>query len=139
MNDLLRNVLEAHGGLARWNTFSTLRVQIVTGGGLWALKGLTQDSAPRQMTVSLREEFASVTPFGQPNWRTSFRPERMAIETLDGESGERTGKPAGIVLRPYDEHPLGPASSCLLQWLRPMDVLNDPLLHGAVRFRDPRD
>jgi len=85
MNDLLKNVLEAHGGLERWNQFGTVRAQIVTGGGLWPLKGLIQDPAPRQMTVSLREEFASVTPFGQPNWRTSFRPERVAIETLDGE------------------------------------------------------
>jgi hypothetical protein len=85
MNDLLMKVLEAHGGLARWNRFSTARAQIVTGGGLWALKGLTQDPAPRQETVSLREEFASVTHFGQPNWRTNFRPERVAIETLDGE------------------------------------------------------
>ena len=85
MNDLLKNVLEAHGGLAHWNQFSTLRVQIVTGGGLWALKGLIQDPEPRQMTVSLREEYASVTPFGQANWRTNFRLERVAIETLDGE------------------------------------------------------
>ena len=37
------------------------------------------------MTVSLQEEFASVAPFGQPNWRTSFRPGRVAIETLEGE------------------------------------------------------
>src|SRR5215470_5620867 len=85
MSDLLKNVLEAHGGLARWNQLSTLRTQIVTGGGLWALKGLIQDAEPRQMTVSLREEFASVTPFGQANWRTNFRPERLAIETLQGE------------------------------------------------------
>jgi len=85
MNDLLMNVLEAHGGLPRWNSFSTVRVQIVTGGGLWALKGLIQDPAPRQETVSLREEFASVSQFGQPNWRTSFRPQRVAIETVDGE------------------------------------------------------
>ena len=85
MNDLLPNALEAHGGLARWNTFSTVRAQIVTGGGLWALKGLSQDPAPRQETVSLREEFASVNHFGQPNWRTNFRPDRVAIETLDGE------------------------------------------------------
>jgi hypothetical protein len=31
MNDLLKNVLEAHGGLARWS-FGTVRAQIVTGG-----------------------------------------------------------------------------------------------------------
>ena len=85
MDQLLMNVLEAHGGLARWNAFSTVRARIVTGGGLWALKGLTQDPAPRQMAVSLQEEFASVTPFGQANWRTSFRPQRVAIETLEGE------------------------------------------------------
>jgi hypothetical protein len=84
MSDLLRHVLEAHGGLTQWSKFSTVRVQIVTGGGLWPLKGLIQDPAPRQMHVSLREEFASVTPFGKPNWRTSFRPDRVAIETLDG-------------------------------------------------------
>jgi hypothetical protein len=28
MNDLLRKVLESHSGLARWNKFSTVRVQI---------------------------------------------------------------------------------------------------------------
>src|SRR5262245_42429347 len=85
MDDLLKNVLDAHGGLDRWNQFSTARAQIVTGGGLWALKGLTQDPAPRRITVLLREEFASVTPFDQPDWRTNFRPERVAIETLEGE------------------------------------------------------
>jgi hypothetical protein len=85
MNELLGRVLQAHGGLTRWTQFSTVRAQIVTGGGLWALKGVSQDPAPRTMTVSLWDEFASVTPFGQPNWRTSFRPERVAIETLDGE------------------------------------------------------
>jgi hypothetical protein len=95
MNDLLRNVLEAHGGLTCWNTFSTVRTQIVTGGGLWALKGLIQDPEPRQMTVSLQEEFASVTPFGQPNWRTNFRPERLAIETLDGEAVRERKNPRG--------------------------------------------
>lgn len=93
MNELLQNVLEAHGGLARWNQFRTVRTQIVTGGGLWALKGLIQDAEPREMTVSLREEFASVTPFGQPNWRTSFRPERLAIETLEGETVREQNNP----------------------------------------------
>src|SRR5437773_2534380 len=29
-----------------------------------------QDSNPREMTVTLHEETASVSPFGQPGWRT---------------------------------------------------------------------
>ncbi|SFM20487.1 hypothetical protein [Variovorax sp. OV329] len=85
MNNLLQDVLEAHGGLRRWNEMNTVRARIATGGGLWALKGLVQDAAPRQMQVSLHEEFASVAPFGQPDWRTSFRPGRVAIETTAGE------------------------------------------------------
>jgi hypothetical protein len=84
MNDLLSKVLVAHGGLDRWRAFSSVTARLVTGGGLWALKGLVQDPAPRTMTVSLHEQFASVTPFGQADWRTSFRPERIAVETSAG-------------------------------------------------------
>lgn len=85
MTDLLQQVLDAHGGLSRWNRCKSVKAPITTGGGLWALKGLIQDPAPREMTVSLHEQFASLTPFGQPDWRTSFRPDRIAIETADGQ------------------------------------------------------
>jgi hypothetical protein len=85
MNELLQSVLEAHGGLSRWNRFTTVNARIVSGGGFWPLKGLIQDPAPRQMRASLHEQFASVAPFGQPHWRTSFRPDRVAIETTEGE------------------------------------------------------
>ena len=85
MNKLLECVLEAHGGLRRWNEFDTVSAQIVTGGGLWALKGLIQDPEPRRMVVSMHAQSASVAPFGRPDWRTSFRPERVAIETTGGE------------------------------------------------------
>jgi len=84
MNDLLRNVLDAHGGLSRWNEITTVSATVVTGGGLFPLKGLVQDSNPRRLVVSAHEEFASLSPFGQPDWRTSFRPGRVAIEASDG-------------------------------------------------------
>ncbi|PMZ30394.1 hypothetical protein C1X25_36795, partial [Pseudomonas sp. GW247-3R2A] len=78
-------VLIAHGGLDRWNSFNTVRATLVTGGSLCAAKGLTQDSAPRQMTVWLHEQKASVTPFGGPDKRTAYSPDRIAIETTDGQ------------------------------------------------------
>ena len=84
MTPLLKDVLDAHGGLDRWHQFKTLDAQIVSGGGLWPLKGLIQDPAPRQMRIWLHEEFASVAPFGQPDWQTNFRPGRIAIETTAG-------------------------------------------------------
>ncbi|MBD2839872.1 hypothetical protein ID144_22785 [Pseudomonas sp. JM0905a] len=83
--ELLDQVLNAHGGLKRWNRFDTVRASIVTGGSLWGLKGLTQDSDPREMTVWLHEQRASVTPFGAPDKRTAYRPDRIAIETTSGQ------------------------------------------------------
>jgi hypothetical protein len=37
------------------------------------------------MTTRLHEEVASVSPFGNPEWRTAFRPQRIAIETSTGD------------------------------------------------------
>jgi hypothetical protein len=84
MNGLLADVLDAHGGLDRWNEFGRVEATIVTGGGLFALKGVPQDSNPRRMTVWLHEERSSVFPYGAPDQRTMFTPARVAIEKIDG-------------------------------------------------------
>lgn len=41
MSELLDLVLQAHGGLDRWNEFRKITATIVGGGGLWPLKGST--------------------------------------------------------------------------------------------------
>jgi len=84
MTDLLKRIVAAHGGLDRWNRFTSVKATIVTGGAFWGMKGLQQDSAPREMTVWLHEEKASVLPFGAPDQRTAFTPNRIAIEKTDG-------------------------------------------------------
>jgi hypothetical protein len=84
MTGLLEAVLEAHGGLSRWRAFTTVEATIVSGGKLWDIKGQPQDPAPRRMTVALQREWASVGPFGAPDQKTDFTPDRVAIEKLDG-------------------------------------------------------
>jgi len=84
MNQLLAKVLDAHGGLKRWNKYQKVETAIVTGGGFFALKGMLQDPTPRRMSVWLHEERSSVLPFGAPDQRTMFTPDRIAIEKLDG-------------------------------------------------------
>jgi hypothetical protein len=84
MNQLLANVLDAHGGLNCWNKYQRVDATIVTGGGFFAFKGMLQDSAPRRMSVWLHEERSSVVPYGALDQRTMFTPERIAIEKLDG-------------------------------------------------------
>ena len=84
MTGLLDAVLEAHGGLDRWRQFSTIEATIVSGGKLWEIKGQPQDPTPRRMTVALQREWSSVQPFGAPDQKTDFTPERIAIEKFDG-------------------------------------------------------
>jgi hypothetical protein len=84
MNSLLQRTLDAHGGLERWRRFEHVSAHLRNGGVLWALKqqqGVIDDVKVR---VALRREWASHSPFGEPSWRTSFEPHRVAIETTDG-------------------------------------------------------
>src|ERR1700731_2715462 len=84
MNELLARIIDAHGGMDRWKGFEKVHATIVSGGGLFPLKNVTQDPNPRRMTVWLHEERSSVLPYGAPDQRTMFAPDRIAIEKLDG-------------------------------------------------------
>src|SRR5215468_6415175 len=84
MNELLCQIIDAHGGIDKWNDHQKVEATIVSGGGLFRLKGIPQDSSPRRMTAWLHEERSSVFPFGAADQRTMFTPERIAIERLDG-------------------------------------------------------
>lgn len=84
MTRLLDLVLDTHGGLDRWRAYTTIQATIVTGGKLWEIKGQPQDATPRRMTAALQREWASVQPFGAPDQKSDFTPERMAVEKLDG-------------------------------------------------------
>ena len=84
MNELLGQILNAHGGIDRWNKYEKVEATIVSGGGFFPLKGVIQDADPRRMAVWLHEERSSVLPYGAPDQRTMFTPDRIAIEKLDG-------------------------------------------------------
>ncbi|HLM61038.1 MAG TPA: hypothetical protein VK308_09555 [Pyrinomonadaceae bacterium] len=83
MNELLRNILEAHGGQDRWKKLEQVEATIVTGGGFFPLKGFPADLSPRRMTARLHEERAMLIPFGSPDQRMVFTPERIVVEKLD--------------------------------------------------------
>jgi hypothetical protein len=45
MNELLGRVLDAHGGLERWNEYKKVDATIVSGGGFFPLKGVPRTQA----------------------------------------------------------------------------------------------
>ena len=82
--ELVADVLAAHGGLDRWRAYREATATVTSGGEFFVLKGMPQDSAPRQMRVALHEQWASAHPFGAPDQRSDFTPKRVAIEKLTG-------------------------------------------------------
>ena len=84
MTDLLDTVLEAHGGLKRWNELESVTAHLTQGGAVWALKGQPGVLDDVNITADLHKERESHYPFGAPGRRSVFTPERVAIETDDG-------------------------------------------------------
>jgi len=84
MSDLLETVIEAHGGLERWTRLERVSARLIQGGALWALKGQAGVLDDVVVTASLHEERVSHRPFGAPDRRSAFTPERVAIEDADG-------------------------------------------------------
>jgi len=82
---LVSEAIEAHGGLARWHTFSTVTSRVVTGGFLWATKGFPMDGTPRTITSEFHRQRTRVEPFGDPGWHMDYEPGRVVIETAAGE------------------------------------------------------
>jgi len=93
MSDLATFAMDAHGGLDRWRKLNRVSARLLQDGVLWKLK--CQDGVLRDVhvTVDLRREWASHRPFGQPDRHTSFQPDRVAIETSNGEVVEERSNP----------------------------------------------
>ena len=93
MNDLLNTVIDTHGGLERWSQLDAVSARLVQGGGLWALKGHAGVLDDVYARASLHQERESHHPFGAPDRLSTFTPERVAIETTNGDVVETLEQP----------------------------------------------
>jgi hypothetical protein len=93
MTDLLETVLDAHGGLTRWNQLETVSARLAQGGVLWALKGQKGVLDDVYVTASLHQEWESHHPFGAPDRKSAFTPQRVALESGDGTVAEALDQP----------------------------------------------
>jgi hypothetical protein len=91
--DLLATVLDAHGGLDRWNRLDSVSARLIQGGVLWPFKGQPGVLDDVHVTASLHEERVSHRPFGAGDRHSAFTPERVAIETDDGDVVEAMDRP----------------------------------------------
>ena len=85
MDKLASHIIDAHGGLARWRQFERLTADLEQGGALWGLKGQAGVLDTTSVTVDLKREHAAHSPFGSPERKSSFTPDR--VELIDAASG----------------------------------------------------
>lgn len=85
MDKLASHIIDAHGGLARWRQFERLTADLEQGGALWGLKGQAGVLDTTSVTVDLKREHAAHLPFGSPERKSSFTPDR--VELIDAASG----------------------------------------------------
>ncbi|HEY4050607.1 MAG TPA: hypothetical protein VGM27_27390 [Acidobacteriaceae bacterium] len=91
--ELANLTIEAHGGLKQWKRFTTVAVHGINGGVLWGAKGKTGVLDDVTVTVDLRNERVSHWPFGSPDRRSRFEPQRVALENANGEVVEELLQP----------------------------------------------
>jgi hypothetical protein len=92
-SELLNTVIDAHGGLERWNQLDAVSARLIQSGAEWALKGQEGVLDDVYARASLHQERESHHPFGAPDRRSSFAPGRVAIETTGGDVVEAMDEP----------------------------------------------
>jgi hypothetical protein len=85
--------IEAHGGLDRWQRFTTVSVHGINGGVLWGAKGKAGVLDDVTVTVDLRNEKVSHWSFGSPDRKSRFKPQRVALENANGKVLEELLQP----------------------------------------------
>src|SRR5688572_13653780 len=93
MSNLLETSIEAHGGLTRWGQLDSVTARLIQGGALWTLKGQPGVLDDVVVTANLHQERVSHHPFGAPDRRSAFSPERVAIVKDDGTVLEALDQP----------------------------------------------
>jgi len=84
MNDLLDLALTAHGGLDRWNQLGSVELNASITGAIWYVKGKPDVLKDVAIQADLLNERLTMDFPGQ-NKRSIFTPDRIVIETEDGE------------------------------------------------------
>jgi hypothetical protein len=82
---LLKEAIDAHGGLDHWQRFKGVASTIITGGLLWDIKKAHIIRTPRRATSEFRRQWTRVSPFGDPDWTMTWVPEHVEFTDSTGK------------------------------------------------------
>lgn len=93
MTDLLTSVLNAYGGVDRWRELSSVTARKRFGGAIWDIKAVPGIVDDGEITVWIKDQRTSLSPFTAPDLKTAYTPQRVGIETTAGDIVEMLDDP----------------------------------------------
>ncbi len=108
MNDLLALAIEAHGGLDRWNSFTKLQADVSFGGAIWQVKQQPDLLQNNRIEIGTHAQRLAIVPLVRSDLRSTFVPERLALEDADGNAIEAWENPETAFVSHVRETPWKP-------------------------------
>ena len=84
MSELRDLVIDAHGGIERWNKVKIIEGDVSITGVMWAQKGWPDTLKDVHVTADPKTQWVGYRPFIGEGMRSSCTPDHSIIETLDG-------------------------------------------------------
>jgi hypothetical protein len=85
MSELRDLVIDAHGGIERWNKVKAIDADMSITGAMWARKGWPDALKAVHVTADTRTQWISYRPFISEGVCSVCTPDRTLIETQDGK------------------------------------------------------
>jgi hypothetical protein len=100
MKELRDLVIDAHGGIERWNRVKIIESEMSITGALWTRKGWRDALKDVHVTANPKNQWVGYEPFIGEGTRSSCTPDHTIIETIDGEPIKDRKNPRGA----FDGH-----------------------------------
>jgi hypothetical protein len=134
MNGLLAEVLAGHGGIDRWERYGAVCATVVSGGDLFAAKGIKADTTPRKVSMATKSERMVAMPFGNPGWKMIFVPGRVVIEDEKGAVVAERSNPRSAFAGHSYKTPWDPMHRAYFSGYALWTYLNTPFLLAMPGF-----
>ena len=132
--ELLDIAVEAHGGLARWNEVSSIKINVSIGGAIWDVKGQPDVLKNIVMVADTQRELVTTSFVGQD--RTAiFEPDQVVVvQQSDGTILESSDDPEASFEGEDADTPWNAIHVTYFSGEALWTYLNTPFLYTQARF-----
>jgi hypothetical protein len=134
MSELRSLVIDAHGGIERWNKVKTIDGDMSITGALWARKGWPDALKDVHVTADARNQWISYRPFVSEGMRSSCTPDCTVIETLDGKPIKDRRNPRASFSSHTAESPWDDLNLAYFSGYAMWNYLNTPFIFALPGF-----